>query len=653
MYERDVEAGTIALSHGDSVRALGLFNKALAAEPDRISLLDVRALILTKMGRVDEALSDANKMCQVDPKCAMGYLRAARIFKKKGLMDAAFKMLKIGNVRVDTSDPDRQTLETMYIQCAAVLGVTLKRKKPADPGLPTTPALNSTSTTETKDTSTDQPLLPLPAAVSATQIHNFGTHSIPFEVIQTIFEYLPLPEITRCLRLNATLRAMLSNNKSLWRDLNLQRFSHRLSDTSIASLMIRGRDQVKSIQIDCSAPKNRVTKAALRAIQSSRSKLETLEFTSTKKVPADVLVATVRIHSWESIRRLNFSGTEMTNDAVGKLFEKCRHLQELELAECTQITDAALDSILKIVGANRSAFVLPQAALVDPAACPAPAGAARIPLFHLKILNVAGCIRLTDAFIQTAARCFPLIETINISKLTRVTHRALESLGQHCKNLKGIDASDIQFTYTQDDQRRNTLDTSMLLLAKECKGLTHVRIASCKFVNDMTIQLLTALCPQLESLEFPKSANITNAALTKIGNRCKLLTRMNLSTCPQITYEGLERLFTLATASNEITVLDLSMNPIAVNDKTLLLLSRFGLALEELNISGCDVTGAGILAFAEAKVARDNQIIGKRKGISTVGRLRVLNLDQCARVGNDAVAHVRKLMPYARVSANL
>ncbi|KAJ3392242.1 Dynein regulatory complex subunit 6 [Chytriomyces hyalinus] len=653
MYERDVEAGTIALSHGDSVRALGLFNKALAAEPDRISLLDVRALILTKMGRVDEALSDANKMCQVDPKCAMGYLRAARIFKKKGLMDAAFKMLKIGNLRVDASDPDRKALETMYIQCAAVLGVTLKRKKPVDPALPTPPSLNPNSTTETKDSSTET-LLPLPEAVPATEIHNFGTHSIPFEVIQTIFEYLPLQEITRCLRLNTTLRAMLSNNKSLWRDLNLKWFSHRISDTSIASLMIRGRDQVKSIQIDCIAPKNKVTKAALRAIQSSRSRLETLEFTHTKKVAADILVATVRMHSWETIRRVNFSGTEMTNDAVGKLFEKCRHLQELELAECTQITDSALDSVLKIVGANRSAFVSSQAELVDLPASSAAAGAApRIPLFHLKILNVAGCIRLTDGFIHTAARCFPLMETINISKLTRVTHRALESLGQHCKNLKGIDASDIQFTYTQDDQRRNTLDTSMLLLAKECKGLTNVRIASCKFVNDMTVQLLTALCPQLESLEFPKSANITNAALPKIGNRCKLLTRMNLSTCPQITYEGLERLFTLATVSNEIKFLDLSMNPLAVNDKTLLLLSRFGLALEELNISGCDVTGAGVLAFAEAKVARDVQKMGQRKGGSAVGQLRVLNLDQCARVGNDAVVHVRKLMPYARVSANL
>ncbi|KAJ3075484.1 hypothetical protein HDU98_007982 [Podochytrium sp. JEL0797] len=628
--DRDIAAGSLALQRGDFVRSLSLFSKAIAVTPTP-ALLDIRALIYTKMGRIDEALNDANSIVRASPGIAvvslllrMGYLRVATIFRKRDMTEAAFKICRIGVGKIKPDDPDRKALEGVYKDLAAKLGITLKRqqKKIVPPVVPRQNKIGLESQAEPAPTELDEPAVaPLPPPLP-TIVHNFGTHSIPFEIIQHIFELLPLKDITKCLRLSSPIRAMLSNNKFLWRDLNLSKYANKVTDATIQSLMLRGRDQVRSVVLhDCT----KVTKTGLRAISNSKSKLHTFELAFNRKATPESIVVTVRASSGDSIRRINVSGTGINDEGLGLLLEKCRGLEELVLSECTQLTDAALDSVIKSVMSHKQ---LQATARTTPT-----------PAFFLKLLDVSGNTQLSDKFGCNAARCFPNLESVNFSKLELVTNRSLESIALHCKTMLHIDATSVSFTSVQAGG--NTLNTSMLLLAKECKGIKSVRIGACKFVSDAAINTLTALCRDLEVLEFPKSANLTDAALQKIGLRCKSLTKLNLSFCPQISDTGIETFMKTQTESNQLVCVDFSNNQ-RVTDKTMHLLCTYGKNVVELNVSGCNLTGEGVLAFAKMKAT-------KGRGAP----LAVLNIDRCANVGNATVTAVRAMLPRSRVMANL
>ncbi|KAI8607880.1 hypothetical protein BC830DRAFT_1157555 [Chytriomyces sp. MP71] len=513
------------------------------------------------------------------------------------------------------------------MQFAAALGITLKRQKRErasfDPDLP--PELQSAK--------------PLGAPSSRAVDKELDQQEDELSVTQ-------LPPLQSCLRLSKNLRAMLSNNKFLWRDLNLTSHSHRITDVALTGLLMRAGDQVRSLVLGDAI---RLSKNAFRAVQACRAGgLRVVEVSGLRK-PGMVegLVAALRIFSSQSMRRVNLSGCGVIDSELASLLAKCRGLEELVLQGCDRITDAGLDALVKVVIAHRKEVT----ELRDKDA----AATRRSHPFAIKLVDVTGCIQLGDKFVHNLARCFPALECLLMAKLRLVTHRSLDVVALHCKGLTTLDATDVQFSYIEvpDNDggtlRTNTLNTSILGLAKECKGLKSVRIAACKFVDDATIQYITALCPEIESLEFPKTANITNVSLAKIGNRCKFLKRLNLASCPQITDEGLEKLLALATASNDIAFLDVSQNS-RITDKTLGLLTKYGCQLSELHVSGCGVTGGGVLAFARDKAeAGTIEYAGIKKGAP----LKILNLDRCTIVGNETVTQVRAMLPHAKVSANL
>ncbi|ORY51424.1 RNI-like protein [Rhizoclosmatium globosum] len=627
--ERDIAAATLALENGDGTRAATLLTKAIAVAPSA-ALFDLRAAVFAKLGNTDAALRDANSVVQLDPHSSVGYLRAARIFRKKGLNDAAFKICRIGVSKIRSNDPDRKALEAVYLDVAGKLGISLKRQKKenAAPSGQKQPLSKPQNGGDPGGAPTETEVIPLPPPLP-TIIHNFGSHSIPFEIIQAIFELLPLKEITKCLRLSSSIRAMLSNNKFLWRDLDLSKYSHKVTDTTITSLMLRGRDQIRTIVLkDCS----KVTKAGIRAVSNSKSKLSCFEFTFNRKVASELLVAAVRAYSGESIRRVNLSGTGISDEGIGLLLDKCSGLEELSLSECPSLTDASLNTTLRLVLSHKQQ----QLQSDEPTAV-------SIPLYSLKSLDVSNNPNLSDKLGGNVARCFSSLTTIVLDKLPLMTNRTLEALALHCKQMESVSATGITFNYIQGGEGGNTWNTSMLLMAKECKNLKAIRIGSCKFVEDAGLDALTALCHNLEVLEFPKSANITDRSLARIGTRCKLLTHLTVSMCPNLTDTGIINFLQRQTELNKLTNLDISANP-RITDKTMEALCVYGKGLVELNMSGCGLTGASILQFAKMKSE-----VGKAGG----KKLAVWNLDRCSGVGNETVVTVRGLLPRARITANL
>ncbi|KAJ3031807.1 UNVERIFIED_CONTAM: hypothetical protein HDU68_012313 [Siphonaria sp. JEL0065] len=619
VHNTNIAAASLALQSGDTLKAVALFSKAIKASPSS-AVLDVRAQLLVKLGRTDEALNDAMEMVKLDPKKAVvtlsfllvfraipytplpkGYLRAASIFNKKKMIEPAFKICKIGVAKIDAGDEDRKALETLYIALAGKLGITLKRQKKENVSPPASKKskiqeLESNTIAISvpiapSDSSDGLIVAPLPPPLPSF-IHNFGTHSIPFEIIQEIFKYIPLKEITKCLRVSTQIRAMLSNNKFLWRDIDVSKHSHKVTDATIASLMLRGRDQVHSIILkDCS----KLTKTGLKSIQLSKSKLSCFELTFNRKAIPEAIVVAIRASSGESIKRINLSGTSLTDEAFGLLLEKCRVLEELVVSECVNLTDNAMNTAIKTV------MVQKQQQQDQKEALP--------PVFSLKLLDVSGNTKLSDKLVSNVARCFPLLESINLAKLEITTNRSLEAIALYCKNLTSLDATGVTFSYIPGG---NTLNNTLLLIAKECANLKSIRIAACKFLEDNAVNALTALCPNLEVI-------------------------------------GIDLFLKAQSELNYLEVLD--VNSIStITDKSMELLSVYGKRkLKELNVSGCGITGAGVLVFAKAKrEAMDDVDSGKE-----VLGLEVWNMDRCSGVANATIVAVRHMFPQCRVTANL
>ncbi|KAJ3115161.1 Transcription factor COE1 [Physocladia obscura] len=673
--ERDIEAGTLALQTGDTTRALALFTKAInatgstlvAAAATAPHLLDVRAIILLRLGRADDALVDANAIVKANPSIAMGYLRAAKIFVKRDMPEPAFKILKLALQKVPAQDLDKKKLELLFIELAEKLNIKVKRLKKegiANPSLAVTVSIipkPPLSQIQSDQKDTQQQMLPIKSdqvvATTVKQIRNFGPYSIPFEVINLIFKFLTLPELTKCLRLSSTIRAMLSNNKFLWSSIDLSRHAHKVTDTSVTSLMSRGRDKITNL-ILCNCHK--ITKQGMRAITTSRSAFSCFEITQNRKIPAALFYgssggALRQSVLAQTLRRVNFSGTNIEDDVVASLIDQSNKvLEELVIADCSSLSDSFLDRILK--RKLKQAGSVPSAVKREEKP--------NIPIilvdskdtkkgdsetgFALKLLDISGNVQFSNRLVKNAARCFPGIETLALGGLERVTHEAIETVATYCKHLMHMDATGLSFNYldAQNGGPQSTLLVAIITLAKECRQLKSVKIAACKFVNDDAINALTALCRDLEILEFPKSANITNASLAKIGARCKNLTQLNVSSCPNLSDEGIIQLLMHQGADNALANVDFSNLP-RITDSTMNALGRYACGLREINVTGCaGLTGSGVINYARAKKEWEKNEEVETHAVEK--RLEVFCMAKCGNVGNDAVNTVRALFPRAR-----
>ncbi|KAJ3206745.1 hypothetical protein HDU82_004325 [Entophlyctis luteolus] len=637
-------AGVALLAHSDPVRALALVSKAIAGSgvcsgssdllDAHVDLLDLRAMLLAALGRFSDALVDANTVVQARPQLSTGYLRAAKILKKQNMDQRAFKVYRIAVQKVSANDPGKKKLEAQFIELATKLGVSVKRqkRKPLEES-------NKSSAANIQEPSQES------LQCSQPDAFNFGPVNLPFEIIQTIFELLPLTDRIKCLRVCCSFRAMLSSNAFLWRTIRIS--NNRLTDAGFTTLVRRGGAHISSVVLANCA---KLSNGALRSLTSTRcaQRLAVLELAGSMRVTADAIANFVTArHS--ALRRVNLSRTRVDDSGVDAVVNNCRAaLRELVLSECADITDGALDGV--VADALRGAS--------------ANGGGGSGGVSQLELLDISRNPQLTDRFVQNAARSFPRLRTANLDGLERATHRAVDALAMHCKELAWLDITGLSFAEAgaNDAGNRNSLEVAIIKLASECKGFKALRLAACKYANDGVVDALTVLCSTgIESLEFPQSANITDMSLMRITRRCKSIKALDLSWCPRVTDAGVAMAFDSAFGGlgQQLQRLNLSRNP-RVTDKGLLALALAGVraaaGLVELNISGCEISDAGVAAAfgpAPGTAAAAGEVLSGAAPQQRFAALRVLRIDACPRVGNALVEKLRQWLPRTRVSANL
>jgi stress-induced-phosphoprotein 1 len=87
-------AGNEAVKTGDHATAYEKYSKGLEVEPDHAIILSNRSLSLMKLGRLEEAATDAQRCTVLRPDFMKGFLRGAMALQQLGRPVEAYELLK-------------------------------------------------------------------------------------------------------------------------------------------------------------------------------------------------------------------------------------------------------------------------------------------------------------------------------------------------------------------------------------------------------------------------------------------------------------------------------------------------------------------------------------------------------------------------------
>ncbi|XP_055527997.1 dynein regulatory complex subunit 6-like [Wyeomyia smithii] len=171
------------------------------------------------------------------------------------------------------------------------------------------------------------------------------------------------------------------------------------------------------------------------------------------------------------------------------------HLRRLILYCCTKVTDAGLTGI-DLPSNPLEIWDISESFSIDR-------------LFKLRVLNLAGCYKITDLALQKGF-CFSELKELHLSRCSMITEVGIEALATNNKSIEFLDLSE------------------------------------CPNINDYCIQVLTANLKRLKVLKVNKCPLLTDDSLYYISINCRYLKHISLNGCIKLNRVE-DRLSRLAT----------------------------------------------------------------------------------------------------------
>ncbi|KAG8965184.1 SCF ubiquitin ligase complex subunit [Tulasnella sp. 425] len=262
------------------------------------------------------------------------------------------------------------------------------------------------------------------------------------------------------------------------------------------------------------------------------------------------------------LRRVKLSGVENITDVPVKLLAKhCPKLLELDLHNCPLVTDDAirdvwtrstylrefrLSNIFTLTGkafpaapkTNQNATVLANINLPPGMMMLGNRPEPGLPplqldrLFdHLRMLDLTGCVNLTDEAVEGIVVNCPKIRNLVLAKCGNLTD---EAIGSICKLGRYLH-------YVHLGHVSNITDQAVTRLARACSRLRYIDLACCPLLSDMSVFELAVL-PKLRRVGLVRVPNLTDQAIYAIGDTQTSLERIHLSYCENISAQAINYL---------------------------------------------------------------------------------------------------------------
>ncbi|KAH7098778.1 RNI-like protein [Auriculariales sp. MPI-PUGE-AT-0066] len=315
-----------------------------------------------------------------------------------------------------------------------------------------------------------------------------------------------------------------------------------LSDDALTKLL---RSTPELVALDLSGIQE-ATDMSLLAVAATSPKLQGLNISHCKKM-SDAGVTAIA-QSCRFLRRIKLMALDNVTDvSLSALASHCPRLLELDLTKCSAISDHGIRRLWTLLVDLRELKVSYCPALTDTAhPAPTPVGpfvplaasdGSLPPLLlthrfdHFRILELSGCIHITDDAIAGIIGRAHRIRSLSLAKCANLTDNALRSicgLGRHLHDLHLGHVNKIT-------------DDAVVELAQACTRLRYIDLACCNHLTDVAVMAL-ALLPKLRRIGLVRVINLTDDSVYALAQRPPTLERIHLSYCDNISVEAVAQL---------------------------------------------------------------------------------------------------------------
>ncbi|KEH32121.1 EIN3-binding F-box-like protein [Medicago truncatula] len=264
-------------------------------------------------------------------------------------------------------------------------------------------------------------------------------------------------------------------------------------------------------------------------------------------------------------------------------------------------------------------------------------------LQKLVALTITSCEGVTDKSIEAMGRGFPNLKQICLRRCCVVSDNGLVAFAKSAIFLGTLQLEECnRFTqcgifyalsFIKTKLKSLTLvkclgiqdiDVEVSMLSP-CRYLRSVTIRNCPGFGSASLAVIGKLCPQLQDVDLTGLCGITDAGLLPLLENCEAgLVKVNLKGCCNLTDNIVSELARLHGGTLEILNLDGCQN---ITDASLVAVEDNCLLLNDLDVSKCAITDAGIAVLTRADHVS----------------MRVLSMSDCSGISNNCVPFLMKL----------
>ncbi|QCD80692.1 EIN3-binding F-box protein [Vigna unguiculata] len=227
---------------------------------------------------------------------------------------------------------------------------------------------------------------------------------------------------------------------------------------------------------------------------------------------------------------------------------------------------------------------------------------------NLKQMYLRRCCFVTDSGLVAFAKAAVSLESLQLEECNRFTQSgiivALSNIKTKLRSLTLVKCSGVK-----------DIDMEVSMLSP-CESLRSLAIQKCPGFGSSSLAMIGKLCPQLRHLNLTGLYGITDAGLLPLLENCEAgLVNVNLAGCWNLTDNIVSALARLHGGTLEVLNLDGCMK---ITDASLITIANNCLVLNDLDVSKCAITDAGIAVLSRASLLS----------------LQVLSLSGCSDVSN-------------------
>ncbi|XP_036366680.1 dynein regulatory complex subunit 6-like isoform X3 [Octopus sinensis] len=432
---------------------------------------------------------------------------------------------------------------------------------------------------------------PIPSKNCFPEVHD-SISTLPYKVSVQIFSFLNAIDLAHCARVCHSWK-VLTNASTLKYKLNLHEINHRLNDLTVSKLIYLYRPYLLHLNLrNCQC----IQSSSFMAI-SSCNNLQDLNLSNCQALKDDHLLLIAR--RCHILLYLNISHTLITDTALRIIARYLSNLLCLSLAYCRRFTDKGMTY------------------LAQGECCK-----------NLEHLDLSNCLQLTpEGFMQIFNKCDNL-KVFIVDEFPTLTDQCIQSILLHCSKLEHI----------------SFLGSPLLTDAafqKFPKALKIIKLEGNNRISDMSIKLLSRMCPNVSHIYLADCQRLTDICLRYLAT-CKQLTILNLAECIN---------FSDGICAIKLRELNLS-NCVHLGDMSLIIISKKLQNLTYLSLSFCDnISESSLEALGQAPNLISLDISGSScsdQSISAIGkraRMKNINISQCTNITDLGLQKFAKQCP--------